>query len=129
MRLPYLLYTLTCIIRLHTAKQPQGLESFSNNRGLMNLQIITSQYATEIDGETDKEVEVSRGGFLERMFDPDPAYPLWAKTKKKIIKVPYHKPVMYMMGNKLIAHPSLVEEIKRKLMTPNEIVSYSLPYK
>lgn len=85
----------------------------------MNLQIITSQFATEIDGETDREIEVSRGGFLDRMFDPDPTYPLWIKTKKKIIKIPYHKPIMYIIGNQIITHPSLVAELKRSMEITN----------
>lgn len=95
----------------------------------MNLEVITSLYATEIDGEIDKEIEISRGNFWARMFDPDPTYPLWIKTKKKTIKVPYHKPVMYIIGNQIITHPSLLEELKRNIVSPDETMTYHLPYK
>lgn len=84
----------------------------------MNLQIIESNFAVEQDGYEDKVIQVERGGFLARLFDPDPTLPLWQKTKTKTVKVPHYKPVIYRLLDKLIVHPSLVETL-RNVATQN----------
>lgn len=75
------------------------------------MQIIESLNALEVDGTEDKEIQVPRGGFLSRLFDPDPTLPLWQKTKTKIIQVPHYKPAMFRVMDKLIVHPSLMPKI------------------
>jgi hypothetical protein len=81
------------------------------------MQVIQSNFAVEEDGKEDKEIQVERGGFWERLFDPDPTLPLWQKTKTRIIKVPHYKPVMYRMMDKLIVHPSLMPSLMEALKT------------
>lgn len=77
------------------------------------MEIIQSNFAVAQDGTTeDKEIQVSRGGFLARLFDPDPTLPLWQKTKAKIVQVPHYKPVIYRMMDKIICHPTFYEQIK-----------------
>jgi hypothetical protein len=76
------------------------------------MQIITSNFAIELDGTEDKEIQVDRGGFWARLFDPDPTLPLWQKTKTKIVQVPHYKPVIYRVMNKIICHPSLVDQVR-----------------
>lgn len=86
----------------------------------MALQIVTSNFAVEQDGYEDKEIEVSRGSFWQRVFDPDPYAPLWQKTKKKIVKVPHYKPVIYRVLDKLIVHPLQVEQIRAAFESPSK---------
>jgi hypothetical protein len=84
---------------------------------MANFQIIESNFAVAEDGTIDKVIQVKRGGFWERMFDPDPTLPLWQKTKTKVVKVANFKPVMYLLKemNQLICHPSLVGEIRKAM--------------
>lgn len=79
------------------------------------MEILTSNFAVEQDGMEDREVEIERGGFWERLFDPDPTLPLWQKTKTKVIRVPNYKPAMYRVMDKFIVHPSLFEQLKSQL--------------
>ena len=83
----------------------------------MRMQIITSSFAVEQDGTEDKEIQVERGGFWARLFDPDPTLPLWQKTKTKIVQVPHYKPVIYRLMDKIICHPSLYEQIRKAAET------------
>ena len=80
------------------------------------MQIITSNFAVEPDGTEDKEVQVERGGFWARLFDPDPTLPLWQKTKTEVIQVPHYKPAIYKMMDKIVCHPSLFEQIRKAAM-------------
>lgn len=84
------------------------------------MQIIQSNFAVEPDGTEDKEIQVERGGFWARLFDPDPTLPLWQKTKTKIIQVPHYKPVMYRMMDKLIVHPALIPSLMEALKEPQK---------
>lgn len=79
----------------------------------MALQIIQSNFAVEQDGYENQEIQVQRGGFWERLFDPDPTLPLWQKTKTKVISVPRYKPVIYQLFDKLIVHPSLMDAVRK----------------
>ena len=81
----------------------------------IGLNIIQSLHAVEQDGTEPKEIEVSRGGFWARLFDPDPTLPLWQKTKKVIVQVPHYKPVMYRMMDQLIIHPALMPSLMAAL--------------
>lgn len=80
------------------------------------FRIIVSANAVERDGDEDKEIQVARS-LWERFFDPDPTRPLWQKTKPKIIKVPHYKPIMFLMGDSIICHPVLVDELKKAMAT------------
>lgn len=75
------------------------------------MKVIQSTLAVELDGTEDKEIQVDRGGFWARLFDPDPTLPLWQKTETKIIQVPRYKPVMYKLMDQLIVHPSLMPSL------------------
>jgi hypothetical protein len=77
-------------------------------------QIIISPYAYRKAGEELREKEVSRGGFWQRMFDPDPTIPLWIKTKKVMLKYPHMEPCIYMIGNQIICPQELYEEMTRQ---------------
>lgn len=77
------------------------------------MQIITSNFAVEEDGTEDIEIQVERGGFLARLFDPDPTLPLWKKTKTKIVQVPHYKPAIYRTMDKIICHPSLYDQLRQ----------------
>jgi hypothetical protein len=81
------------------------------------LKIITSNFAVKQDGTEPKEIQVERGGFWARLFDPDPTLPLWQKTKTKVIQVPRYKPVMYKMADQIICHPSLFEQLRKAMDT------------
>lgn len=82
----------------------------------MSLQVISSNYAVEQDGYEDVEIQINRGRFWERLFDPDPTLPLWQKTKTKIIQLPKYKPAMYRIGDRIISHPALIEHLKREMI-------------
>jgi len=74
--------------------------------------VITSNFAVVLDGTEDKEIQVERGGFWARLFDPDPTLPLWQKTKTEVVQVPHYQPAIYKAMDKIICHPSLVEQIR-----------------
>lgn len=88
--------------------------------GNFGTPIIESLQAVELDGEEDKEIEVSRGGFWARLFDTDPTLHLWDKTKKVTIKVPHYKPAMYWLVDRFIVHPSLMPKIKEAIENQNK---------
>lgn len=95
--------------------------------GLFGLRVIESESAVEQDGTEDREIQIERGGFWERLFDPDPTLPLWQKTKTKIVKLPRYKPVMYRIMDKLIIHPSLMPSLMEAIkesQKPNRIYRY-----
>ncbi len=87
------------------------------------IKVITSEYCFEdSDEHEDKEVLVKRGGFWERIFDTDPTLHIWDDYKTKTIRVKKKKPIMYMLnGDKLIIHPSFLEELKSSIFN----LSYS----
>lgn len=84
----------------------------------MAFQVIQSNFAVEQDGYEDKEIQVERGGFWARLFDPDPTLPLWQKTKTKVIQTPRWKPVIYRMFDKIICHPTMYEQIIKAVENP-----------
>jgi hypothetical protein len=86
------------------------------------MKIIQSNFAVEQDGTEGKEIQVKRGSFWARLFDPDPTLPLWQKTKTKVIQVPHYKPVIYMMKDQIICHPSLYEQIHAALKANHRVI-------
>lgn len=95
---------------------------------LFGMKILESLNAVEQDGYEDKEIQVERGGFWERLFDPDPTLPLWQKTKTRIIQVPHYKPAMYQIADQFIVHPALMpailDAIKAKNTTRSDTFSW-----
>jgi len=84
---------------------------------MFGTEIHQSNFAVELDGTEDKEITVERGGFLARLFDPDPTLPLWQKTKTKIIQVPHYKPTAFRLMDKIIIHPSLYIQLRNQMET------------
>jgi hypothetical protein len=82
-----------------------------------DLKIFSSVHVTEEDGYEDKEVMVKRGGFWERIFDPDPTLHLWDDYKLKTIRVPKRKPAMYKIRDMIVGHPELIEKLINSLDT------------
>lgn len=79
------------------------------------MRVIFSEFSTEEDGYEDKEIMVKRGGFWSRIFDPDPTLHIWDDYKPVIVKVPKRKPAMYKIGDILISHPSLIQELMKSM--------------
>lgn len=79
------------------------------------MRIISSELATEDDGYEEKEVMVERGGFWSRIFDTDPTLHIWDDYKPVIVKVPKRKPAMYKIGDILVSHPKLIQELTNSM--------------
>ena len=79
------------------------------------LKVMSSEHVTVEDGYEEKEVMVKRGGFWERIFDTDPTLHMWDDYKPVKIKVPKRKPATYRIGDILISHPSLIQELMKSM--------------
>lgn len=79
------------------------------------MKIISSELATEEDGYEDKEIMVKRGGFWSRIFDPDPTLHIWDDYKPVIVKAPKRKPAMYKIGDMIVSHPKLIQELTNSM--------------
>ena len=84
-------------------------------QNITGMKIMSSEYATEEDGYEEKEVMVKRGGFWERIFEKDPTLHIWDDYKPVKTKVPKRKPIMYRVGDILISHPSLVQDLMKSM--------------
>ena len=84
-------------------------------QNITGMKVMSSEHATEEDGYEEKEVMVKRGGFWERIFDTDPTLYIWDDYKPIKIKVPKRKPVMYKIGDILISHPSLIQDLMKSM--------------
>ena len=84
-------------------------------QNINGLKIMSSEHATEEDGYEEREVMVKRGGFWERVFDTDPTLHIWDDYKPVKISVPKRKPVMYKIGDILVSHPSLIQELIKSM--------------
>lgn len=79
------------------------------------MRVIFSEFSTEEDGYEDKEIMVKRGGFWSRIFDPDPTLHIWDDYKPVIVKVPKRKPAMYKIGDILVSHPKLIQDLTNSM--------------
>ena len=84
-------------------------------QNITGMKIIFSEYATKEDGYEEKDAMVKRGGFWERIFDTDPTLHIWDDYKPVKIKVPKRKPIMYRVGDILISHPSLIQDLMKSM--------------
>ena len=84
-------------------------------QNITGMKVMSSEHATEEDGYEEKEVMVKRGGFWERIFDTDQTLHIWDDYKPVKIKVPKRKPTMYKIGDILISHPSLIQELIKSM--------------
>ena len=82
---------------------------------LMGMKVLESEFATVEDGYEEKEIKVKRGGFWERIFEKDPTLHIWDDYKPVKIQVPKRKPAMYRIGDILISHPSLIQELMKSM--------------
>lgn len=89
------------------------------------MKVFESNLAVKQNGTEEKEIQVQRGGWLERLFDPDPTLPLWQKTKTKVIQVPHYEPVIYRMLDKIIVHPSLMPKILDLIKNQSSIFKWT----
>lgn len=86
-----------------------------SNFSFGGTKIMSSEYATIEDGYEDKEIMVKRGGFWERIFDTDPTLHIWDDYKPTIVKVPKRKPAMYKIGDMIISHPKLIQNLMESI--------------
>ena len=84
-------------------------------QNITGMKIMSSEHATEEDGYEEKEIMVKRGGFWERIFDTDPTLHIWDDYKPVKVKVPKREPVMYKIGDILMSHPSLIQELMKSM--------------